>query len=83
MNEMEVISHLNVSVGLFPFTKILNLNIDHGPMCLAFAPLSERWITKAQTRLPKGRTNPVRQRLSLLRLGSRPDCFAVWSRMFR
>ena len=31
MNEMEVISHLNVSVGLFPFTKILNLNIDHGP----------------------------------------------------
>ena len=31
MTEMEVISHLNVAVGLFPFTKILNLNIDHGP----------------------------------------------------
>ena len=47
------------------------------------ARLAGRPITKAQTRLPKGRTNPVRQRLSLLRLGSRPDCFAVWSRMFR
>lgn len=31
MNEIEVISHLNISVGLFPFTKILNLNIEHGP----------------------------------------------------
>lgn len=31
MNEMEVISHLNISVGLFPFTKILNVKITHGP----------------------------------------------------
>ena len=31
MNEMEVISHLNISVGLFPFTKILNVTITHGP----------------------------------------------------
>lgn len=31
MNEIEVISYLNLSVGLFPFTKILNLKIEHGP----------------------------------------------------
>ena len=31
MNEMEVISHLNISVGLFPFTKILNVQIEDGP----------------------------------------------------
>ena len=31
MNEMEVISHLNISVGLFPFTKILNVQIEHAP----------------------------------------------------
>ena len=31
MNELEVISHLNISVALFPFTKILNVKIEHGP----------------------------------------------------
>lgn len=31
MNDMEVISHLNVAVGMFPFTKILNLEITHSP----------------------------------------------------
>lgn len=34
MNEMEAVSHLSVSVGLFPFTEILNPNIDHGPSVL-------------------------------------------------
>ena len=31
MNEIEVISHLNIFVGLFPFTKITDLKIEHGP----------------------------------------------------
>ena len=31
MNEIEVISHVNIFVGLFPFTKIINLKIEHGP----------------------------------------------------
>lgn len=30
-NNMEVISHLNISVGLFPFSKILNVSISHHP----------------------------------------------------
>ena len=31
MSEMEVISHLNIAVGMFPFTRILNLEITHSP----------------------------------------------------
>jgi len=31
MNEMEVITHLNVTVGYFPFTKIQNIEIYHVP----------------------------------------------------
>ena len=94
MNEMEVISHLNVSVGLFPFTKILNLNIDHGPnvfgLCTIVGEMdhesadeiAQRNINRSQIDITNSQIR-IRQRLSLLRLGSRPDCFAVWSRMFR
>lgn len=31
MEELEVISHLNIAVGYFPFTKILSVDITHSP----------------------------------------------------
>ena len=83
MNEMEVISHLNVSVGLFPFTKILNLNIDHGPNVFGLCTIVGEMDHESADEIAQRTDESVRQRLSLLRLGSRPDCFAVWSRMFR